>query len=74
MSVAIAYIIITSAQSVVGEIVPKLYTIQHAEGLARRTARPLEFFRSAVHPFIFLLNKASYSLLRDAGHRPRRRA
>ncbi len=64
VSVVIAYVLITSAQSVVGEIVPKLYTIQHAEGLARRTARPLQFFRWLFHPFIFLLNKASYSLLR----------
>src|SRR5436305_59097 len=38
ISVAIAYLLITTAQSIVGEIVPKLYAIQHAEGLARRTA------------------------------------
>jgi CBS domain containing-hemolysin-like protein len=70
VSVAIAYILITSAQSVVGEIVPKLYTIQHAEGLARRTARPLQFFRWLFHPFIFLLNSASYALLRALGTDP----
>ena len=70
VSVTIAYIIITSAQSVVGEIVPKLYTIQHAETLARRIARPLEFFRRLFNPFIFLLNSASYSLLRAVGTDP----
>ncbi len=70
VSVVIAYVLITSAQSVIGEIVPKLYTIQHAEGLARRTARPLEFFRWLFHPFIFLLNKASYSILRMLGTDP----
>ena len=70
VSVVIAYVLITSAQSVIGEIVPKLYAIQHAEGLARRTARPLEFFRWLFHPFIFLLNKASYSLLRMLGTDP----
>jgi CBS domain containing-hemolysin-like protein len=70
VSVALAYIIITSAQSVVGEIVPKLYTIQHAEGLARRTARPLQFFRWLFHPFIFLLNRSSYALLRALGTDP----
>jgi CBS domain containing-hemolysin-like protein len=70
VSVVIAYVLITSGQSVIGEIVPKLYAIQHAEGLARRTARPLEFFRRLFHPFIFLLNKASYSLLRMLGTDP----
>ena len=38
LSVVIAYVLITFFQSTVGEIVPKLYTIQHAEGLARRIA------------------------------------
>jgi CBS domain containing-hemolysin-like protein len=70
VSVVITYVLITSAQSVIGEIVPKLYAIQRAEGLARRTARPLEFFRRLFHPFIFLLNKASYSLLRMLGTDP----
>src|SRR5690242_12229226 len=45
VSVVISYLLIISAQSVIGEIVPKLYTIQHAEGLARRIARPLRLFR-----------------------------
>ncbi|MDQ6730071.1 MAG: CNNM domain-containing protein, partial [Actinomycetota bacterium] len=33
ISVIIAYLLITIAQSIVGEIAPKLYTIQHAEDL-----------------------------------------
>jgi len=69
-SVAIAYLLITSAQSIVGEIVPKLYTIQHAEGLARRVAGPLQFFRVLFHPFIFVLNGASHGLLRLLGVNP----
>ena len=70
VSVVIAYVIITTAQSVVGEIVPKLYTIQHAEGLARRIARPLRFFRILFHPFILLLNSSSRSVLRMLGTDP----
>src|SRR6202011_5688420 len=42
VSVVIAYLLITVAQSIIGEIAPKLYTIQHAEDLARRIARPLQ--------------------------------
>jgi CBS domain containing-hemolysin-like protein len=70
LSVAIAYLLITTTQSIVGEIVPKLYTIQHAETLARRIARPLQFFRVLFHPFIVVLNKSSYSILRMLGTDP----
>ena len=46
--VAIAYLIITSAHIVAGEIVPKLYAIDSAEGVARRVARPCAFFTASV--------------------------
>lgn len=70
ISVVTAYLLITIAQSIIGEIVPKLYTIQHAEGLARRIARPLRFFRVAFHPFIVVLNSSSESILRMLGTDP----
>jgi CBS domain containing-hemolysin-like protein len=70
VSVVIAYLLITVAQSIVGEIAPKLYTIQHAEDLARRIARPLRFFRVLFHPFILVLNSASNALLRATGTDP----
>jgi CBS domain containing-hemolysin-like protein len=70
VSVVIAYLLIIVAQSIVGEIAPKLYTIQHAEDLARRIARPLRFFRVLFHPFILVLNSASNSLLRATGTDP----
>ena len=70
LSVVLAYLLITVTQSIVGEIVPKLYTIQHAEGLARRIARPMQFFRMLFHPFIVVLNWSSYSILRMLGTDP----
>jgi len=70
LSVVIAYLLITVAQSIIGEIVPKLYTIQHAEGLARRIARPIQFFRILFAPFIVVLNSASESILRMLGTDP----
>jgi CBS domain containing-hemolysin-like protein len=70
ISVIIAYLLITTVQSTVGEIVPKLYTIQHAEGLARRVARPLRFFRFLFHPFIVVLNASSDRMLRMLGTDP----
>ena len=70
VSVVISYLLITIALSIVGEIVPKLYTIQHAEGLARRIARPMQFFRVLFSPFILVLNSASESILRMLGTDP----
>jgi CBS domain containing-hemolysin-like protein len=70
ISIAIAYLLITAAQSVVGEIVPKLYTIQHAESLARRISGPLQFFRVLFKPFIFVLNASSERILRLLGTDP----
>jgi CBS domain containing-hemolysin-like protein len=70
IAIIVAYLLITSVQVVVGELVPKLYAIQHAESVARRTARPLEFFRRLFHPFIFVLNAASDSILRMLGTDP----
>jgi CBS domain containing-hemolysin-like protein len=70
ISIVIGYLLITTAQSVVGEIVPKLYTIQHAETLARRIARPLQFSRWLFTPFIVVLNAASNSILRMLGTDP----
>jgi CBS domain containing-hemolysin-like protein len=70
IAIVITYLLITTAQSIVGEIVPKLYTIQHAEGMARRIAGPLQFFRTLFAPFILVLNAASYRIVRMLGTEP----
>jgi CBS domain containing-hemolysin-like protein len=70
ISVVIAYVLITIFQSIVGEIAPKLYTIQHAEGVAMLTARPLHWSRVLFAPFIVVLNSASNALVRLTGTDP----
>ena len=70
VAIVITYLLITTAQSIVGEIVPKLYTIQHAEGMARAIAGPLQFFRTLFAPFIVVLNAASYRIVRMLGTEP----
>jgi CBS domain containing-hemolysin-like protein len=70
ISVIIAYAIITLTQTIFGEMVPKLYVIQHAEGSLRRIAPPLQMFRVLFHPFIVLLTKSSNWLLRRIGTDP----
>jgi CBS domain containing-hemolysin-like protein len=57
-------------QSIVGEIAPKLYTIQHAERVACATARPLHMARVLFSPFIVVLNAASNWLVRLTGTDP----
>src|SRR5919198_5548121 len=70
VSVTIAYLIITSAHIVAGELVPKLYAIDRAEGVARRIAAPLRFFRRLFAPFIFILTAISDRILRWIGIDP----
>ncbi len=72
LAVIIAYLIITSAHIVFGEIVPKLYSIPHAEGVARRIARPFEVFKRFVGPLTWLLTRASNRVLRLTGVDPKK--
>ncbi|MEA2295056.1 MAG: magnesium and cobalt exporter, family, partial [Solirubrobacteraceae bacterium] len=67
ISVVIAYLLITSLHIVVGELVPKLYAIDHAERIARRAARPLEWSRKIFNPFTVVLSKSAHGILRLMG-------
>jgi len=67
ISIAIAYILVTSLHITVGEQVPKIYAIVNAEKVAMRVARPLDIFNRVMRPFIHLLNAASTALLRPLG-------
>jgi CBS domain containing-hemolysin-like protein len=64
ISVAIAYIIVTGTHVVLGEQVPKIYSIIHPDRIAILVARPLKAFDSAMKPFISLLNMVSNAILR----------
>ncbi|MTD46954.1 DUF21 domain-containing protein [Conexibacter sp. W3-3-2] len=64
LSIAIAYIIVTSAHITVGEQVPKIYAIVRPEDIAVRIARPLRWFNIGMRPFIAALNSASNGMLR----------
>jgi magnesium and cobalt exporter, CNNM family len=70
ISVIIGYLLITIAQTTLGEMVPKLYVIQHPEGMARRVARPMEFFHTVFKPFIVALNASSRWVLKRLGTDP----
>ena len=64
ISVAIAYVLVTSIHVIAGEQVPKIYAIVNAESVARRCARPLGWFELGMRPFINALNGAANGILR----------
>ena len=70
LSLALSYLIVTALHITVGEQVPKMYAITHAEGTARFTARPLQWFWISFRPFIWALNSASNAILRLIGVNP----
>src|SRR4051794_11902664 len=70
ISVIVAYLIITSAHIIAGELVPKYYAIGHAEIVARRVARPLDLFRVLFAPFSAVLTAIANRILRLLGTDP----
>jgi CBS domain containing-hemolysin-like protein len=64
ISVAIAYVIVTGTHVVLGEQVPKIYSIIHPDRIAILVARPLKAFNSGMKPFISILNMVSNAILR----------
>jgi CBS domain containing-hemolysin-like protein len=67
VAIAFAYLVTTALHITLGEQVPKIYSIVHAEGTARRTARLLELFLVCLKPFIWMLNAVSNAILRVVG-------
>jgi CBS domain containing-hemolysin-like protein len=66
----LAYLLITSLHITYGELVPKVYTVVHAERVGRRLARPLHFSRRLFHPFIVALTGLADLTLRPLGVDP----
>ena len=64
VSVAIAYILVTSLHVIAGEQVPKIFAIVKAEAVAKACARPLSIFEIVMRPFIAGLNGAANGVLR----------
>src|SRR3954454_23141930 len=72
ISGAIAYLILTTNHVLFGELVPKIYTVVHAERVGRHIARPLEFFSKLFKPLSAGLNAAAGAVLRPVGVDPDR--
>ena len=66
----VAYLALTAAHITLGELVPKIYTVARAEGVARRIARPLDFFTTLFRPVSVVLTGLAGVILRPVGIRP----
>lgn len=67
VAVIVSFSIITVAQLVAGEMVPKFYAIDRAESSARRIAPPLRAFRVLLGPLVAGVTAVSTSVLRLLG-------
>ena len=56
LSIALAFTIVTFLHVILGEQSPKMLAIARAEPTLLRIARPLRFFRTALHPLIVATN------------------
>jgi CBS domain containing-hemolysin-like protein len=70
ISVAIAFTLVTALHISVGEQVPKMLAIGHAERTARRVSRPLNWFRMITAPVTIALSAISNAIVRLFGVDP----
>jgi putative hemolysin len=73
ISSILAFAILSFFHVVMGEIVPKSYTLQHAERVALFVAGPINAFYAVFRPFIWALIAASSAVLRWLGLPPEAR-
>jgi len=67
LAIVIAFAAITFLHIVLGELMPKMFALERAEGLAMLVARPLEIFAKVFRPFIFIFNRTGQALGRVLG-------
>src|SRR5215217_4354805 len=66
---ALGFGIVTYLSVVLGELVPKALTLDRAERLAVRVARPVELMAKALRPVVWVLQGSAQALLRPFGIR-----
>jgi len=67
ISVVLAFTILTYFHVVMGEIVPKSFTLGHPERVALLSAGPISAFHAIFRPFIWVLVRSSAAVLRWFG-------
>ncbi len=67
IAIAIAFAVITFLHIVLGELMPKMFALERAEGLALFVARPLELFAKVFRAPIWVFNRTGAVLGRMIG-------
>ncbi|HEX8052063.1 MAG TPA: hemolysin family protein [Thermoleophilaceae bacterium] len=67
LAFAVAFTVATALHITTGEQVPKIFAISRPEAVARRIARPLQWFASSFRPFEWALTRISNGILRMFG-------
>ncbi len=67
LAVLLAYLILTFAHVVIGELVPKGVALGHAEGTALWVSAPVRAFFTVFAPFVWALRKATDGVLQVLG-------
>jgi len=70
VSFVVAFALVTYVTVVVAELAPKYLALERALGLALWTAYPLDLFHSVMRPFIYVINRGAFAVLRVFGVRP----
>jgi magnesium and cobalt exporter, CNNM family len=70
LAILIAYLLLTFAHVVVGELVPKGVALSHSEGTALWVSRPVRVFFVVFEPAIWALRVTTDAILRLLGVRP----
>jgi CBS domain containing-hemolysin-like protein len=70
LSFSIAFIVMTYLHVVVGELAPKTFSIQKAEGVTLLFSAPIIWFYKIMYPFIWILNGSARILVGMFGLKP----
>jgi putative hemolysin len=70
VAVVVALLIVTYLHVVIGELVPKGIALGHPERTALAVSTPVRWFFTALHPFIWLLQRSTEVLLHVLGLEP----
>ncbi|MFS0783009.1 hemolysin family protein [Bacillus sp. 1P06AnD] len=70
LSFIIAFSIVTFLHVVIGELAPKTFAIQKAEGITLIVSRPLMIFYKVMFPFIWVLNGSARIVTKLFGLKP----
>lgn len=62
ISVALGFILVTYVDVVIGELLPKSYSIVNTEKVVLLVVKPLHYFYKLMFPFIWVLNHSAASL------------